>query len=301
MAQFDLSIIIPIAILAGLGFAGLLTRDILRRDTGSDRMREIAGAIQQGAKAFLRRQYRTIAIIAVILAIVFAAAIFGAAAAAGRSNAVELGLKTAGAFALGATFSALSGYIGMQIAIRTNVRSAAGSLKSFNDALVIALRGGAVSGLSIVGLSLAGVAILYYGYGFGAAAEENAQRDLILSIVGFGFGASLVALFAQLGGGIFTKAADVGADLVGKVEAGIPEDDPRNPAVIADLVGDNVGDCAGRGADLFESTAAENIGAMVLGVALFGVFGIAGIIFPLVARGFGVLASVVGVYVVRAR
>ena len=301
IAQIDLSIIIPIAVLLGLGFAAILTRDVLRRDTGSDRMREIASAIRQGAQAFLRRQYRTIAIIASILAVVFAVAIFGSAAAAGRSNAVELGLKTAGAFALGATFSALSGYIGMQIAIRTNVRSAAGSLKSFNDALVIALRGGAVSGLSIVGLSLAGVALLYYGYGFGAPVTQTDQHNLILSIVGFGFGASLVALFAQLGGGIYTKAADVGADLVGKVEAGIPEDDPRNPAVIADLVGDNVGDCAGRGADLFESTAAENIGAMVLGVALFGVFGIAGIIFPLVARGFGVVASVVGVYVVRAR
>ena len=299
MAQIDLSIVIPLAILAGLGFAGLLTRDVLRRDTGNDRMREITAAIQQGARAFLRRQYRSIAIIAVILAIVFAGAIFGSAVATGKPNAVELGLKTAGAFALGATFSALSGFIGMQVAIRTNVRSAAGSLKSFNDALVIALRGGAVSGLSIVGLSLAGVSILYYGYG--ALTPAASQNDLVLSIVGFGFGASLVALFAQLGGGIYTKAADVGADLVGKVEAGIPEDDPRNPAVIADLVGDNVGDCAGRGADLFESTAAENIGAMILGVALFPVFGIEGIIFPLVARGFGVFASIVGVYVVRAR
>ena len=156
-----------------------------------------------------------------------------------------------------------------------------------------------MSGLSIVGLSLAGVSILYYGYG--ALTPASSQNDLVLSIVGFGFGASLVALFAQLGGGIYTKAADVGADLVGKVEAGIPEDDPRNPAVIADLVGDNVGDCAGRGADLFESTAAENIGAMILGVALLPVFGIAGVIFPLVARGFGVLASIVGVYVVRGR
>ncbi len=299
MAQIDLSIVIPLAILAGLGFAGLLTRDVLRRDTGNDRMREITAAIQQGARAFLRRQYRSIAIIAIVLAIVFAGAIFGSAVAAGKSNAVELGLKTAGAFALGAAFSALSGFIGMQVAIRTNVRSAAGSLKSFNDALVIALRGGAVSGLSIVGLSLAGVSILYYGYG--ALTPASSQNDLVLSIVGFGFGASLVALFAQLGGGIYTKAADVGADLVGKVEAGIPEDDPRNPAVIADLVGDNVGDCAGRGADLFESTAAENIGAMILGVALLPVFGIAGVIFPLVARGFGVLASIVGVYVVRAR
>src|SRR3989475_864527 len=238
---------------------------------------------------------------AAILAVVFAAAIFGQSAVTGKPDAVELGLKTAGAFALGATFSALSGFIGMQVAIRTNVRSAAGSLRSFNDALVVALRGGAVSGLSIVGLSLAGVSILYYGYGYGVPANQTSQYNLIVSIVGFGFGASLVALFAQLGGGIFTKAADVGADLVGKVEAGIPEDDPRNPAVIADLVGDNVGDCAGRGADLFESTAAENIGAMILGVLLFPWFGVLGVLFPLVARSFGVLASIVGVYVVRAR
>src|SRR2546427_386157 len=249
-AQIDLSFIIPIAILAGLGFAAILTRDILRRDTGSDRMRELTGAIQQGARAFLRRQYKTIAIIAAALAILFAVAL-------GAQKGLLAGFETAGAFALGATFSALSGYIGMHIAIRSNVRSAAGSLKSFNDALVIALRGGAVSGLSIVSMSLAGVALLYYGYGaLGSAINPTTFNDcitagytialctakatedsLILSIVGFGFGASLVALFAQLGGGIYTKAADVGADLVGKVEAGIPEDDPRNPAVVADLVG----------------------------------------------------------------
>ena len=315
MAQIDLSIVIPIAILAGLGFAGILARDVLRRETGSDGMREIADAIRQGARAFLRRQYKTIAFIAAILAVLFAVAL-------GLQRGLVLGLETAGAFALGATFSALSGYIGMHISIRSNVRSAAGSLKSFNDALVTALRGGAVSGLAIVSMSLAGVTLLYYGYGaLGAAANpttyntciatglftaaqctaQAAEDTIILSIVGFGFGASLVALFAQLGGGIFTKAADVGADLVGKVEAGIPEDDPRNPAVIADLVGDNVGDCAGRGADLFESTAAENIGAMVLGVVLFQYFGVAGIIFPLVARGLGVIACIVGVLVVRAR
>src|SRR5438094_3747578 len=297
MAQLDLSIIIPIAILAGLGFAGILTRGILRQDAGSERMREIAAAIQQGAQAFLRRQYKAIGIIAALLAVVFAAAIFGQSAVSGKSDAVALGLKTAGAFALGATFSALSGFIGMQVAIRTNVRSAAGSTRSFNDALVIALRGGAVSGLSIVALSLAGVSILYYGYG--ALTPAASQNDLVLSIVGFGFGASLVALFAQLGGGIYTKAADVGADLVGKVEAGIPEDDPRNPAVIADLVGDNVGDCAGRGADLFESTAAENIGAMILGVGLYPYFGLEGILFPLVARAFGLIASIIGVVIVK--
>src|SRR2546428_8101961 len=197
----------------------------------------------------------------------------------------------------------------MQIAIRTNVRSAAGSMRSFNDALVVALRGGAVSGLSIVGLSLAGVSILYYGYGYGVNPDHDSQYNLILSIVGFGFGASLVALFAQLGGGIYTKAADVGADLVGKVEAGIPEDDPRNPAVIADLVGANVGACAGRGADLFESTAAENIGAMILGAGLAaanptafgGLAMLAVILFPLVVRAFGLVASIIGILIVRSR
>src|SRR5438067_6188550 len=326
MAQVDLSIIIPIAVLAGLGFAGLLARDILRRETGSDRMREIATAIQQGARAFLRRQYKSIALIASALAILFAVAI-------GAQKGPLLGFETAGAFALGATFSALSGYIAMHIAIRSNLRSAAGSLKSFNDALVIALRGGAVSGLAIVSMSLTGVALLYYGYGalgqaFGlplnsrtvtdcltlgftrAVCDSKAMEEsLIFSIVGFGFGASLVALFAQLGGGIYTKAADVGADLVGKVEAGIPEDDPRNPAVIPDLVGDNVGDCAGRGADLFESTAAENIGAMILGsglaaanpTAFGGVAMLVVILFPLVARAFGLVASIIGVLVVKAR
>src|SRR3989454_10800007 len=174
-------------------------------------MREIAAAIQQGARAFLRRQYKSIAIIAAILAVVFAAAIFGQSAVTGKPDAVELGLKTAGAFALGATFSALSGFIGMQVAIRTNVRSAAGSLRSFNDALVVALRGGAVSGLSIVGLSLAGVSILYYGYGYGVNPDHDRQYNLILSIVGFGCGARRVALVAQLRGRRPTKAADVGA------------------------------------------------------------------------------------------
>ncbi len=293
MPQMDLSYVILIAILAGLGSAGLLTRDVLRRDQGSEKMQEIAAAIRQGARAFLRRQYRTIAMIAAILAVVFALAL-------GYRQGLEYGLRTALAFALGATFSALSGFIGMQISIRSNVRSAAGSLKSFNDALVTALRGGAVSGLSIVSMSLAGIAILFYGYGGGSATTQGGVDLVILELVGFGFGASLVALFAQLGGGIYTKAADVGADLVGKVEAGIPEDDPRNPAVIADLVGDNVGDCAGRGADLFESTAAENIGAMVLGVVLFPYFGFAGVLFPLVARGFGILASIVGIFIVHA-
>jgi K(+)-stimulated pyrophosphate-energized sodium pump len=199
-------------------------------------------------------------------------------------------------FVTGALCSAIAGYIGMFVSIRANLRTAAAAMTSLDKALRIALRGGAVSGLAVVSMSLLGVGGLFYFFG-GLQDYEHVP----LQIVGFGFGASFVALFAQLGGGIYTKAADVGADLVGKVEAGIPEDDPRNPAVIADLVGDNVGDCAGRGADLFESTAAENVGAMILGIALFPVFGMGGIVFPLLARAFGLIATIVGVFVVRCR
>ncbi len=288
----DLTVIIPIAGLLGVGTAAYLTWSVLRLPRGDEKMRAIEGAIQEGARAFMRRQYRTIALIAGVVAVIFAAAI-------GATKTWEDGLRTAIAFALGATLSAASGYIGMYISIRANSRTANAGLGSFGGALRTAIRGGAVSGLTIVSFSLLGVWGLFelYNAWFGAAGADK----VVLSMVGFGFGASLVALFAQLGGGIYTKAADVGADLVGKVEAGIPEDDPRNPAVVADLVGDNVGDCAGRGADLFESTAAENIGAMVLGVALFGVFGVNGIFFPLVARAFGLLATIAGVFVVRAR
>jgi len=184
----------------------------------------------------------------------------------------------------------------MYMSVKANLRTAAAAQHSVNKALKMAIRGGAFSGILVVALSLLGVGGLFVAYGGVANPTE-----VPLLLVGFGFGASFVALFAQLGGGIYTKAADVGADLVGKVEAGIPEDDPRNPAVIADLVGDNVGDCAGRGADLFESTAAENIGAMILGIALFPVFGFKGIIFPLVARAFGLIASIVGVMVVSIK
>jgi K(+)-stimulated pyrophosphate-energized sodium pump len=183
----------------------------------------------------------------------------------------------------------------MWVSIRANIRTAAAVRTSLNDGLRIALRGGAVSGLFVVAMSLLGVGGLYALL----QAMGHDPQKIPFTIVGYGFGASFVALFAQLGGGIYTKAADVGADLVGKIEAGIPEDDPRNPAVIADLVGDNVGDCAGRGADLFESTAAENIGAMILGVGLFPYFGLKGILFPLIARALGLIASIVGIMVVK--
>jgi K(+)-stimulated pyrophosphate-energized sodium pump len=281
---FALPFVFGVSVLA-LGFAYWLTKNILKEDQGSEAMQDIAKAIKEGAEAFLKRQYKTIA----ILAVVAAALIFGIYAYVGN---LPLAVNTAIAFIVGAAFSAIAGIVGMAIAVRTNIRTAAAAKTSISKAIKIALRGGAVSGFLVVALSLLGVAGLYSLFG-------SDPQETPFMIVGFGFGASFVALFAQLGGGIFTKAADVGADLVGKVEAGIPEDDPRNPAVIADLVGDNVGDCAGRGADLFESTAAENIGAMILGVALYPVFGVAGILFPLVARSFGLIASAIGIMAVQ--
>lgn len=273
----------------GLVVSFLLAKNILMSDQGNAKMQEIAEAIRKGAMAFLRRQYVTIAIIAALSAVI----IFGIYAVSGN---LILGIKTAIAFVVGSFFSGLAGYIGMYISVRANVRTAAAATKDVNSAVKLALRGGAVAGFLVVALSLLGVAGLFILYGGLKHPEE-----VPLTIVGFGFGASLVALFAQLGGGIYTKAADVGADLVGKIEAGIPEDDIRNPAVVADLVGDNVGDCAGRGADLFESTAAENIGAMILGIALFPIFGLGGILFPLVARAFGLVASMVGVFIVKVK
>jgi K(+)-stimulated pyrophosphate-energized sodium pump len=212
-------------------------------------------------------------------------------------SGLDIGWRTAVAFMVGAVCSGVAGFIGMYIAVKSNARCAAAAQKSLTEAVNVALRGGAVSGFLITALSLIGVTVIFFAYG-GASNPEIAPH----LIVGFGFGASFVALFAQLGGGIYTKAADVGADLVGKVEAGIPEDDPRNPAVIADLVGDNVGDCAGRGADLFESTAAENIGAMILGiVAYLATHNIAWILFPLCVRAFGMIASMIGLFCVRAK
>jgi K(+)-stimulated pyrophosphate-energized sodium pump len=268
-------------------FAGYLAKYVLREGSGTAEMQQIAEAIREGAQAFLKRQYRTIGVMTVVLAVLMFILY-------GLVKGWDVSVKMTFAFILGALCSALSGYIGMYISIRANVRTANAARTSLSRALVIALRGGGVSGVTVVALSLLGVGGLYALYG-----GMTAPREVPFLIVGYGFGASFVALFAQLGGGIYTKAADVGADLVGKVEVGIPEDDPRNPAVIADLVGDNVGDCAGRGADLFESTAAENIGAMILGVALFPHFGINGIMFPLVARALGLIASMLGIMTVR--
>jgi K(+)-stimulated pyrophosphate-energized sodium pump len=277
----------------GISVLALLTvfyfaQYVLRSDTGTEQMRTISDAIREGAEAFLRRQYKTIGILSVVLAIL----IFIGYKVSPRN--APLATKTVIAFLIGAACSGLAGFTGMYVSIRANIRTASAARTSINRALQIALRGGAVTGLVVVSLSLLGVGLLFFFFG-GLATP----REVPYQVVGFGFGASFVALFAQLGGGIYTKAADVGADLVGKVEAGIPEDDPRNPAVIADLVGDNVGDCAGRGADLFESTAAENVGAMILGAALYPHFGLKGILFPLVARAFGLIASTIGVLIVR--
>lgn len=280
---------------------GYLIWYIFKQSKGTDNMQAISNAIKEGASAFLKRQYTTIAWIAVIALVVICIASFFGRNVEGYTSAESLSfaIHTGIAFITGAFCSALSGFLGMFMSVNSNIRSADGAKHGLNRALQIAFKGGAVTGLAVTTLSLLGVTTLFviYGGGFNGAGVKDAPS----LIVGFGFGASLVALFAQLGGGIYTKAADVGADLVGKVEAGIPEDDPRNPAVVADLVGDNVGDCAGRGADLFESTAAENIGAMIIGVGLFPIFGVAGILFPLVARALGILASIIGIFTVKVK
>ena len=281
-----LLIVIGICVIA-LALAALLTRNLLSKDQGTPKMREVSDAIRVGAEAFIKRQYSTIA----VLTIVFAVVIYAVYYLTGQG---DLALATAAAFIVGAACSAVAGVVAMWIAVRTNIRTAAAAQTSDGKALDFSFRGGAISGLIITSMSLLGVSLTYMALG-----ADPMHTPFV--VIGFAFGASFVALFAQLGGGIYTKAADVGADLVGKVEAGIPEDDVRNPATIADLVGDNVGDCAGRGADLFESTAAENIGAMILGVALFPVFGIYGILFPLIMCALGLLASMIGILSVKGK
>ena len=250
--------------------AVVLAVHVVRKDKGTEKMQSVARAIQEGANAFLNRQYLTIAVFTVVVALILG---FGLGMAAGAS------------FVVGAILSAAAGWIGMQISIRANLRTAKAAEKGISAGLSAAFRGGAVTGLTIVGLGLLGVSVLYFAYG-----DAN-------TIIGFGFGASLVSLFARVGGGIYTKAADVGADLVGKVEKGIPEDDPRNPAVIADNVGDNVGDCAGMGADLFESYVVTLLAAMLLG---FVALGSAGVLLPLALAGAGIVASIISLFFVRA-
>ena len=291
--------VVPGAGIAAILFAILLARNVLKHPPGTPQMEEIGGMIFEGAWAFLKRQYSTIGWLSIIVAVVVGALVglLGGHRGIEGITAFGIGWRTGVAFMAGALCSAVSGFVGMIIAVKANARCASASQHSLKEAVDVALRGGAVPGFLIVALSLLGVTAIYFAYG-GANTPQIAPH----LIVGFGFGASFVALFAQLGGGIYTKAADMGADLVGKVEAGIPEDDPRNAAVIADLVGDNVGDCAGRGADLFESTAAENIGAMILGIVVYAITGnVAWILFPLVVRAFGLIASMIGILCVRIR
>src|SRR6188474_1112128 len=302
-------IILPAGLIAVL-FAIYLARDVLARDTGTQAMQDVAGTIYEGAVAFIRRQYTTIAILAIVgavlIGVVIAIVETPEVADVPSMAGIPIGIMTGIAFLVGAACSMASGIIGMFVAVRANVRTASAARRSLVEAVQVAMRGGAVSGFLVVALSLLGVWGIFTFYSTFIGEVTVAEAPFL--IVGFGFGASFVALFAQLGGGIYTKAADVGSDLVGKVEKGIPEDDPRNAGVVADLVGDNVGDCAGRGADLFESTAAENIGAMILGVGAFAIAQTAGwpnpeawIFFPLVVRAFGLLATIVAMFFIRGR